>query len=137
MESNNIASDSIVLQLYQQLGDANNGINSTELILDSAKSPFVEERLGAYDLLRALVMRGNIVRLLLLQGSFIELLLNQDLESTIEGKKSKHKIVVALLESNAGILEGLLSNKAIRTLKEWKAGGTNFVKATTFEMATE
>ena len=73
LESNNIVSpsDSIVLQLYQQLGDANNGINSTELILDSAKSPFVEERLGAYDLLRALVMRGNIVRLLLLQGALL------------------------------------------------------------------
>lgn len=138
--SNNIVSrpsDSIVLQLYQQLGDANNGIDPTELILDSVKSPFIEERLGTYDLLRALVMRGNIVRLLLLQGSFIEVLLNQDLESTIEGKKSKYKIVVALLESNGDILGGLISNKALRTLKEWKNGGPNFAKATTYELATE
>lgn len=139
LESNNIVSrpsDSNVLQLYQQLGDANNGIDSAELILDSAQSPFVEERLGAYDLLRALVMRGNIVRLLLLQGSFIELLLNQDIESTIEGKKSKYKIVVALLESNANILGGLISNKALLTLQELKEGGPNF-KTTTYELATE
>jgi len=139
LESNNIVSrpsDSNVLQLYQQLGDANNGIDSAELILDSAQSSFVEERLGAYDLLRALVMRGNIVRLLLLQGSFIELLLNQNLESTIEGKKSKYKIVVALLESNANILGGLISKKALLTLQELKEGGPNF-KTTTYELATE
>ena len=80
-------------------------------------------------------MRGNIVRLLLLQGSFIELLLNQELESTIEGKKSKYKIVVALLESNAN-LGGLISNKAIRTLKEYKEDGPNF-KTATYELATE
>jgi len=137
LESNNIVSppsDSIVLQLYQQLGDANS-VDPTGLVLNSAMSPFVEERLGAYDLLRALVMRGNIVRLLLLQGSFIELLLNQNLESTIEGKKSKYKIVVALLESNAN-LGGLISNKAIRTLEEYKEGGPNF-KTATYELATE
>ena len=132
--SRRIASDSIVLQLYQQLGDANS-VDPTGLVLDCAKSPFVEERLGAYDLLRALVMRGNIVRLLLLQGNFIELLLNQSLESTIEGKKSKYKIVVALLESNAN-LGGLISNKAIRALEELKEGGP-FVTTTTYELATE
>jgi len=138
LESNNIVSrpsDSNVLQLYQQLGDANS-VDPTGLVLNSAKSPFVEERLGAYDLLRALVMRGNIVRLLLLQGSFIELLLNQELESTIEGKKSKYKIVVALLESNASVIGGLLSNKAIRALEEYKEGGPNF-KTATYELATE
>ncbi|KAL9181608.1 hypothetical protein ACHAXT_010413 [Thalassiosira profunda] len=135
--------DSIALQLYQAFGHANNERDSAELILTSAKSPFAEERLGVYNLLNALVMRGMCVRMLLLyndgQGSgssFLEWLLNQDAESTTEGKKVKYQIVVSLLSENSNLLGGLLPARAIRQLEEWKRAGPNY-NASTLEMATE
>ena len=138
--------DSIVLQLYMELSRANNKTDSTELILASAKSPFLEERLGAYDILRALVMRGVVVRLLLLYddgtgngrcSSFLEWLLNQDTESISEGKKAKYQVAMALLNSNTDMLGGLISARELRQLEEWKRGGPNYYSTTTVEMATE
>ena len=147
-ESNDLSrpADSIVLQLYMELSRANNKTDSTELILASAKSPFVEERLGAYNILRALVMRGLVVRLLLLYddgtgngrcSSFLEWLLNQDTESISEGKKAKYEVAMALLDSNTDMLGGLISARELRQLEEWKRGGPNYSSTTTLEMATE
>eukprot|EP00579_Thalassiosira_antarctica_P007611 CAMPEP_0201876904 /NCGR_PEP_ID=MMETSP0902-20130614/8448_1 /ASSEMBLY_ACC=CAM_ASM_000551 /TAXON_ID=420261 /ORGANISM="Thalassiosira antarctica, Strain CCMP982" /LENGTH=580 /DNA_ID=CAMNT_0048404241 /DNA_START=116 /DNA_END=1858 /DNA_ORIENTATION=- len=137
-------SDNIVLQLYQDFSHANNERNSAELILASARSPFVEERLGAYNILRALVSRGVCVRLLLLydDGSgngtgFLDWLLNQDLECTIEGKKAKYQIVDTMLSQNSDLIGGLLPANALRQLEEWRRKGPHFVNAAQFEMATE
>ena len=139
-------SDSLVLQLYQTFSHANHERDSTELILASAKSPFVEERLGAYDILRALVMRNVGLRLLLLYddgtgkgsgSSFLEWLLNQDLEYTVEGKKAKYKIAKSMLSCNGNVIGGLLTAKALRQLEEWVRSGPNFVTTVQWEMATE
>jgi hypothetical protein len=138
-------SDSIVLQLYQAFGQANNERDSTELILASAKSPFLEERLGAYSILRALVMRGVGVRLLLLYGdggvegsddNFLEWLL-RGLESTSEGKKAKYLIVDSMLSQNSNLIAGLLPAKVLRQLSEWRRIGPNFTSTMPLEMATE
>lgn len=136
--------DSTVLQLYQAFSRANDQRDTTELILSSAKSPFIEERLGAYNILKSLVMRGVIVRLLLLYddgtgngSSFLEWLLNPDAESITDGKKAKYEIVKALLDSNIDILGGLISTRAFRQLQEWKRNGPNFMATQSLEMATE
>ena len=138
--------DSIVLQLYQTFGQANNERDSTELILASAKSPFVEERLGAYNILRALVMRGVGVRLLLLYNdgsddgsgsTFLDWLLRHELESTSEGKKAKYQICHSMLSANDNMLGGLIPVRALCQLEEWKRTGPNFMATTTWEMATE
>ncbi|KAL3762726.1 hypothetical protein ACHAWU_001671 [Discostella pseudostelligera] len=149
-QSNNVTrpSDSIVLQLYQAFSHANHERDATELLLASAKSPFVEERLGAYDMLRAMVMRGVGVRLLLLYddgtgnngsrgGSFLEWLLDQDLESTIEGKKAKYEIVHAMLSCNSDIIGGLLPPRALRQLEAWDRSGPSFMVTVPWDMATE
>ncbi|KAL7445185.1 hypothetical protein ACHAXH_009747 [Discostella pseudostelligera] len=149
-QSNNVTrpSDSIVLQLYQAFSHANHERDATELLLSSAKSPFVEERLGAYDMLRSMVMRGVGVRLLLLYddgtgnngsggGSFLEWLLNQDLESTIEGKKAKYEIVHAMLSCNSDIIGGLLPPRALRQLEAWDRSGPSFMVTVPWDMATE
>ena len=139
-------SDSLVLQLYQTFSHANHERDSTELILASAKSPFVEERLGAYDILRALVMRNVGLRLLLLYddgtgkgsgSSFLEWLLNQDLEYTVEGKKAKYEIAKSMLSCNGNVIGGLLTAKVLRQLEEWIRSGPNFVTTVQWEMATE
>ena len=149
-QSNNATrpSDNIVLQLYQAFSHANHERDATELLLASAKSPFVEERLGAYDMIRALVMRGVGVRLLLLYddgtgnngsggGSFLEWLLNQDLECTIEGKKAKYEIVHSMLTCNVEIISGLLPPTALRQLETWNRSGPSFMTTVPWDMATE
>ena len=47
--------DAMALKLYQSFTEADNNKDAMELLLASAKSPFVEERLGAYTLFKALV----------------------------------------------------------------------------------
>lgn len=139
-------SDNIVLQLYQAFSHANHERDTTELLLASAKSPFVEERLGAYDVLRAMVMRSVGVRLLLLYDdgtsnghgdSFLEWLLNHDLEGTIEGKNAKYQIVHSMLSCNVDIIGGLLPVKVLRQMEEWDRNGPNFMVTVPWEMATE
>lgn len=148
LEANNNArpNDDIVLQLIGAFGHANNESQFTELILASAKSPFMEERLGAYDILRALVSRGVGIRLLLLYddgsesgsgSSFLDWLLNQELESTIEGKKAKYQVVDSMLTENSDLIGGLLPARALRKLEEWRRKGPNFVTSIPWEMATE
>jgi hypothetical protein len=136
--------DNIVLQLCQALSQANYDRDSTELILTSAKSPFIEERLGAYDILKALVMRSVGLRLLLLyddgtgnSSSYLDWLLNQDLEHTVEGKKAKYQIAESMISCNRDVIGGLLPTKELRQLEEWIRRGPNFVTTATWEMATE
>jgi hypothetical protein len=140
-------SDNIALQLCQALSQANYDRDSTELILTSAKSPFIEERLGAYDILKALVMRSVGLRLLLLYddgtgnggngSSYLDWLLNQDLEHTVEGKKAKYQIAESMISCNRDVIGGLLPTKVLRQLEEWIRRGPNFVTTATWEMATE
>lgn len=141
--------DAIVIQLFHAFSTANNREDSTELLLTSAKSPFVEVRLGAYSVLQALVMRGVCIRLLLLyndgtssgsgtcQSSFLEWLLRKENESTSEGKQAKYQIVDALLSCNAGIIRGLIPEKALRELEVWKEKGPHYAKTIPWDMATE
>mmetsp|Transcript_22003 Transcript_22003/g.43631 ORF Transcript_22003/g.43631 Transcript_22003/m.43631 type:complete len:597 (-) Transcript_22003:131-1921(-) len=135
--------DAIVMQLYQALSDANNGRDSTELILVSAKSPFVEERLGAYSLLQAFAMRGLGLRLLLLHegggasGGFLEWLLMHELETTIEGKQAKYKIVESMLLCNKEFIRGIVSDKVYNELELWLRRGPTYVRSVPWEMATE
>ena len=140
-------SDGIVLRLYQCFGRANHGRDPTELVLASARSPFLEERLGAYSLLRALASRGVCVRTLLLyeprdaddDGStgFLDWFLNPDLEVAGEGRTAKHQIVEAMLSKNSNFLGGLLPTKALQRLEEWRRRGPNFACAAPRDMATE
>ncbi|KAL3804690.1 hypothetical protein HJC23_008505 [Cyclotella cryptica] len=136
--------DAIVLQLYQAFSEANGHRDPTELLLTSAKSPFVEERLGAYTVLKALVMRGAAVRLLLLyndvdsgKNSFLEWLLNHDNESTTEGRNAKYQIVNTMLSLSGNLICGLIPEKLMRELELWNERGPQFRRTIPWEMATE
>jgi hypothetical protein len=135
-------SDYISLTLYHALGEANNQKDPTECLLASAKSPFVEERLGAYNVLRALASRGCCVRMLLLykgddgNSIFVEWLLNQDNESTNEGRQAKYNIVESLL-SDDNNLEGLISTKAFREMQLWRKRGSSHTTTVPWDLATE
>ena len=135
-------SDYIALSLYHAFGEANNQKDPAECVLASAKSPFVEERLGAYNLLRALASRRCCVRMLLLHKGddgnsiFVESLLNQDTESTNEGRLAKYKILESLLDDDNNI-EGLISTKAFREMQLWIKRGPAHTTTVPWNLATE
>ena len=135
-------SDYIALSLYHAFGEANNQKDPAECVLASAKSPFVEERLGAYNLLRALASRRCFVRMLLLHKGedgnsiFVESLLSQDTESTNEGRLAKYKILESLLADDNNI-EGLISTKAFREMQLWKKRGPAHTTTVPWNLATE
>jgi hypothetical protein len=135
-------SDYISVSLYHAFGEANNQKDPTECLLASAKSPFVEERLGAYNVLRALASRGCCVRMLLLykgddgNSTFVEWLLNQDNESTNEGRQAKYNIVQSLLSDDNNI-EGLISTKAFREMQLWRKRGSSHRTTIPWDLATE
>lgn len=134
--------DYIALSLYLAFGEANNQKDPAECVLASAKSPFVEERLGAYNLLRALASRRCCVRMLLLHKGedgnsiFVESLLNQDNESTNEGRLAKYKILESLLADDNNI-EGLISTKAFREMQLWIKRGPAHTTTVPWNLATE
>ena len=122
-------SDYIALTLYHAFGEAN------------AKSPFVEERLGALNVFRAMVTRPSCVRMLLMykgadDSTFVDWLLNQDNESTNEGRQAKYDIVESLLSGDNNI-EGLIPAPAFRELKLWKSRGPAHITTIPWDLATE
>ena len=135
--------DAIALQLYHAFSDANNSRDATDLLLASAKSPFVEERLGAYTLSKALVMRGATLQLLLLHNdesgniSFLVWLLNHDNESTTEGRVAKYQIVNTMMTRSGTLIQGLIPDKMARELRLWNEKGPHYLKSVPHEMATE
>mmetsp|Transcript_27404 Transcript_27404/g.44559 ORF Transcript_27404/g.44559 Transcript_27404/m.44559 type:complete len:546 (+) Transcript_27404:120-1757(+) len=135
-------SDYVSLSLYHAFGEANNQRDPTECVLSSAKSPFVEERLGAYNLLRAMASRRCCVRMLLLykgdddNSIFVEWLLNQDTESTNEGRQARFKILESLL-ADVNNIEGLISTKAFREMQLWMKRGPAHTTAVPWNLATE
>jgi len=132
--------DGTVLQLFHAFGQANKG-DALSLIMRSTKSPFLEERIGACDVIRAMSMRGVGLRLLLLHknetdSSFTHWLLNEN-ETTPEGKKAKHTIVSSMLENNGTIIGGLLTANVLHELEVWRRRGPHYTTAHIMEMATE
>ena len=140
----NRPNDAIVLQLYQAFSEANHNRDPTELVLASVKSPFAEERFGAYAVLKALVIRGAAVSLLLLysdvdkgQNLFLEWLLNQENERTTEGRNDKYQIVHTMVSRHGCLIGGLIPNKMMRELEMWNERGPGFTRTIPWEMATE
>ena len=135
--------DIIALQLYQAFSNANGDRDATDLLLNSAKSPFIEERLGAYTLFKALVMRGATLQLLLLHNddsgniSFLVWLLNHDNESTTEGRVAKYQIVHTMMSRSGTLIRGLIPDKMARELEVWDKNGPHYAKSIPWEMATE
>jgi hypothetical protein len=142
-QTNTRPNDAIALQLYQAFSDANGSRDATDLLLASAKSPFVEERLGAYCLFKALVMRGAMLQLLLLHKdesgdiSVLVWLLNHQNESTTEGRLAKYQIVNTMMSRSGTLIRGLIPDKMARELQLWIEKGPAYTKSIPWEMATE
>jgi hypothetical protein len=142
-QTNARPNDAIALQLYQAFSDANGSRDATDLLLASAKSPFVEERLGAYCLFKTLVMRGATLQMLLLHKdengniSVLVWLLNHHNESTTEGRLAKYQIVDTMMSCSGTLIRGLIPDKMARELQLWVEKGPAYTKSIPWEMATE
>ena len=85
--------------------------------------------------------RPSCVRMLLLykgadDSTFVDWLLNQDNESTNEGRQAKYHIVESLLSGDNNI-EGLIPAPAFRELKLWKSRGPAHITTIPWDLATE
>mmetsp|Transcript_35160 Transcript_35160/g.83985 ORF Transcript_35160/g.83985 Transcript_35160/m.83985 type:complete len:525 (-) Transcript_35160:151-1725(-) len=136
-------SDRMVIKLLQTFGEANDHRDPTELLIASAKAPFIEERLGSVDVIRALSMRGASLRMMLLYNggtegcTFVDWLMDEENDPTREGKKAKYELISSMLECNSTIIEGVLPSAVVRELLEWKKGGPSHRRRISWEMATQ
>jgi hypothetical protein len=69
-------------------------------------------------------------------STFVEWLLNQDNESTNEGRQAKYNIVQSLLSDDNNI-EGLISTKAFREMQLWRKRGSSHRTTIPWDLATE
>jgi len=126
-------SNALAMRLFNTLGNVN-GHDPTELVLSSAKSPLVEIRLGAYELLRAIAKRGTGAQILLSHEDFYDFLLEREKETTKEGKEAKFEIVRAVLQSDA---RALLADSIVDALEKHIDQGAHYIKTQPWELATE
>eukprot|EP00977_Amphora_coffeiformis_P018032 scaffold6091_cov164-Amphora_coffeaeformis.AAC.16 len=122
-----------LLKLYSFVGRANNQ-ESTAMLLNFARSPLPEIRLGAYALLESVVKLPSGGQVLLSTDKFIDFLLSREGENTKEGREGRFAIVEAI---NQSPVKGLLSADIVRKIEKHVVEGPHYVKSIPWELATE
>jgi hypothetical protein len=69
--------------------------------------------------------------------SFLVWLLNQDNESTTEGRVAKYNIVNTIMSRSGSLIRGLIPDKLAKELQIWNNIGPHYAKSIPWEMATE
>ena len=131
-----VPSSRMSAKLFRCFGRVNNNGRDTPetLLLNFAKSPFVEVRLAAYELMRAFVSNVDAgATVLLSQVGFLELLLSCERETVKEGKEAKFAIVRAVLTSAA---RELLADKVVQDLERVLMEGPYRVASVNWQLAT-
>lgn len=122
-----------LLKLYSYVGGANNQ-ESTSMLLNFAKSPMPELRLGSYSLLEAVARLPTGGQVLLSTANFIDFLLSREGEKTKEGREGRFAIVQAINESP---VKGLLATEIAKKIEQHVSQGPHYVKSIPWELATE
>jgi hypothetical protein len=125
-------SSALSMRLYSTLGLVN-GRDATQRVLSLAKSPLVEERLGAYTLLTAVAKTGTGAQVLLSSDGFFDFLITRENESTKEGKEAKFEVIQAIANSSA---RGLLADNIVETLDKIIKQGPYYVKCEQWDVMT-
>jgi len=126
-------SNKMGLKLYSSLGQTNNS-DPTELLLSLAKTPLDETRLAAYSLLVAVAKLPTGGQVLMTHPGLFDFLVERESEKTKEGREGKYAIVKAIMDSE---VKGLLAEEIVRKLERYLKEGPHYVKAMTWELATE
>lgn len=129
----------LCMRLFVMLGQINNkGDNgSMPLVLSHAKSPVTEIRLGAYELLESVCRKSIFARAIFLNGSdLFEFLLNREgVETTVEGKEAKFKIVEAIFAQQK--LTSVMDSKLVKALETHIKQGPHYRHTQSWDVATE
>lgn len=126
-------SNELGIKLFASLGTTN-GPEATELTLKLAKSPVIETRLAAYELLVAVAKLRTGGQLLFTNGDFYEFLMDRERETTKAGREGKYHIVAAILESP---VKGLLADEVVKRLEVYVSQGPHFVHPARWEVAEQ
>jgi hypothetical protein len=90
-----------------------------EVVLELAKSPIPETRLGTYSLMRAVAKTNTGAQILLSHPGCYEFLISREGENTKEGREAKYSVVEAVMNSPVkGLLADDIVKKLDRILKE-------------------
>ena len=128
---------SLIIDTFAKVNQKNHILNGgLDLILNAAKSSFVETRLGSYELLR--VIGTYQARRLLINGDCVDFLLSQDGESTKEGKEAKYEIIRALhSEKNKQAMNIMLSDHIVRKFELLMKNGPHSIPSIPWQLATQ
>jgi len=127
-------SSALSLKLFQCFGKVNGG-SGPEVLMNFSKSPFVEERLASYELMRAFVFSVREgAQILLSYAGFMEFLQSRGGESVKEGKEAKFTVVEAVLNSEA---RKLLAENTVKCLARIVSEGPHYVEAVNWEVAID
>ena len=128
---------SLIIDTFAKVNQKNHILNGgLDLILNAAKSSFIETRLGSYELLR--VIATHQARRLLIHGDCVEFLLSQDGESTKEGKEAKFEIIRALHNAkNKQAMNIMLSDHIVRKFELLIKNGPHSSPSIPWQLATQ
>mmetsp|Transcript_25052 Transcript_25052/g.37850 ORF Transcript_25052/g.37850 Transcript_25052/m.37850 type:complete len:537 (-) Transcript_25052:198-1808(-) len=133
------ANANLCMRLFVMLGQVNNkGDNgSMPLVISLAKCPVTETRLGAYELLESVCRQSIFARLIFLNGSdlFEFLLSREGVETTVEGKEAKFKVVEAIYSQKK--LVSVMDNKLVKALETHIKQGPHYRQTQSWDVATE
>eukprot|EP00978_Attheya_sp_CCMP212_P013754 scaffold34607_cov52-Attheya_sp.AAC.2 len=126
-DARNVPSNTMANRLLGALSEMNRDKDAIELILGMAiQSPWVEERLGSFALLKAIARRGRQgVQTLFLHAGFLEFITSRD-QTAKEGKEAKFEIIQAILQNDAG--KELLAEPIVQQLETMIKQGPYYVK---------
>ena len=136
-------SERMVIHLLKMFGEANGHRDPTEVLIASAKAPFIEERLGSVHALRALSMRGASLRMMLTYSggtegcTFVDWLMDNENEPNFDVDKAKYQLVSSMLDCNSTVVGGVLPPAVVRELDEWKKGGPSHRRSISWDVATQ
>jgi Proteasome non-ATPase 26S subunit len=121
------------MQLYAALGQVNHDLQTTQLLMNMAKSPVLETRLAVYTLWRGVAMLPTGSQVLLMEPGFVDFLLERT-DTTKDSKQAKYDLVEAVYNSP---VRSLLADGIVDKLKKHVQQGPFYAETVSWDLATE
>jgi hypothetical protein len=130
-------SNEMCMSMYATIGNINNNIPTTDMLMELVKSSIVEIRLATYQVFQSIIKnrsKNSGQYLLISHVGFLEMLLNRNLELVKEGKEMKYDIVCSILKSE---LKGYLNESVVNALEQFVDQGPYYYQGTSGDILLE
>lgn len=130
-------SDEMCMTMYVAIGNINNNIQTTDMLMELVKSSIIEIRLATYQIFQSIIKnrsKNSGQYLLLSHVGFLEMLLNRNLELVKEGKEMKYDIVCSILKSE---VKGYLNEDVVNVLEQFVNQGPYYYQGMSGDILLE